>query len=232
MVLKRGYTLVELLIVMSIVVVLALMMIGILNPRALVGRANDGRRKKDLARIKVAFEEYYNDKGCYPVGFGFNNFVCDSDSFAPWLTSWPCDPQKNKYLVATEEGVCPKWYKVTAKLENLNDPDIPAGWTYNSSMMLGGSLTAMNSNYGVSSANIKWSDIYADPFCAAIPRDFYNEGCYSTRDGACNSASQCGPGRNQTGCKGSGCFLSTPGYNCRCPVPCCGQGCLSGVTCD
>jgi len=62
---KKGFTLVELLIVMAILLMMATMMVGTLNSVGIFNKARDARRKKDIGRIKIAFEDYYNDKGCY-----------------------------------------------------------------------------------------------------------------------------------------------------------------------
>ncbi|MBD3279271.1 MAG: hypothetical protein GF390_01005, partial [Candidatus Pacebacteria bacterium] len=61
---QAGLTLIELLVIVTIIaVVLILLVLSI--PRQL-GRARDSQRKSDLEKIKVAFEDYYNDHHCYP----------------------------------------------------------------------------------------------------------------------------------------------------------------------
>ena len=100
---RNGFTLVELLIVMAIIIILAIMMMGILNPAALVNKGYDAQRKKDLNRIKTSFEEYFNDNGKYPSGSLLldlaNKTNCKSNIFAPYLTPWPCDPNGNPYKI-------------------------------------------------------------------------------------------------------------------------------------
>ena len=64
---QSGFTLVELLIVMTILVIFAVILIGIIKPNTLIGKANDSRRKSDLNKIRTAFEEFFNDKGRYPT---------------------------------------------------------------------------------------------------------------------------------------------------------------------
>jgi prepilin-type N-terminal cleavage/methylation domain-containing protein len=49
---KSGFTLVELLIVMTIVTLLMIMAIGTINPLAMVAKAKDSERKSDLNKIK------------------------------------------------------------------------------------------------------------------------------------------------------------------------------------
>jgi len=76
--------------VMTLLVILAVMMVGIFNSTAIFNKARDAQRKKDLGRIKIAFEEYYNDKGCYP-GQDFmaelsSVVSCNTKVFSPWQT--------------------------------------------------------------------------------------------------------------------------------------------------
>lgn len=219
MVLKRGYTLVELIIAVTIVVVLAMMMVGALNPQSLIGKANDSRRKKDIKRIKVAFEEYYNDKDCYPKGYDFANFTCGSGDFAPWLPIWPCDPKKTHYLIYVEASGCPKWYKIATKLENLNDSDIPKVIP----SKMGGEITNVTANYGVSSSNIMWNQIFSSNECKTPP----TIDCFSLTP-RCNNATT---NKGERGCSGDNCYLGNKNPdrdNCleECKVSCCGNGCI------
>ncbi|PIP14675.1 hypothetical protein COX47_03920 [Candidatus Roizmanbacteria bacterium CG23_combo_of_CG06-09_8_20_14_all_35_49] len=61
-----GFTLMELLIVIAIIAILATIAIVLLNPMQQISKAQDGRRKNDLATFQKVLEDYYNDKGCYP----------------------------------------------------------------------------------------------------------------------------------------------------------------------
>jgi len=213
MVIKRqGFTLVELLIVMAILAMMIVIMVGILNPGALVNKGYDARKKKDVNRIKIAFEEYYSDKKCYPT----NDIVdslgllddgnCGGGAFAPWLPIWPCDPKKTHYLIFTEPVACPSWFKVATKLNNLSDRDIPA----NIPAAMGGEITRATANYGVSSTNIFWIDTFIDPRC--LPADT----CFTNFSGSCEPIT--------AGCLGDNCYLSSTGPRCQfleCKVDCC-----------
>ncbi len=191
---NKGVTLVELLLVMAIIVVLATMMTGAINPIALVGRANDSKRKKDLGRIRVSFEDYYNDKGCYPnqnkIAELSDSDNCSSGMFSPWLNSWPCDPEtKQPYYVYTEDSDCPDWFKVITNLGNENDTDIPEGWYDNDEYyrIAQGALTVNDANYGTSSTNVNWYDYdlgECDDECRV--HDVINEGsCGAPPYGGC-----------------------------------------------
>ena len=102
---RNGFTLVEILITMTILAILAVMMVGVFNAIGMTNKGRDARRKKDLNRIKIAFEEYFNDKGYYPRNIDTWNIKanCNSSSvFAPYLVPWPCDPDGNPYIIVVE----------------------------------------------------------------------------------------------------------------------------------
>jgi hypothetical protein len=150
-----------------------------LNPTSQVDKANDARRKKDLAKIKVAFEEYYNDKGCYPSGELLENLnndsSCGTGVFSPWIEEWPCDPtMKTAYYVFTQEVGCPGWFKLITNLSNQNDRDIPMGWytldIYQDSFIGDGSLSTEKANYGTSSTNKIWYEITLSDKCESKGR--------------------------------------------------------------
>jgi len=62
---KKGFTLVELLIVMAVIAIL----IGIAVPsfRGMQMEANRTASQGNLQAIKLAFEAYYKNNGCYPT---------------------------------------------------------------------------------------------------------------------------------------------------------------------
>lgn len=224
---KNGFTLVELLIVVAIIIIMAIIMIGSINPIFQKNKANDAQRKKDLARIKVAFEEYYNDMGCYPkeVEWGEklrNKQNCSSTIF-PWLTPWPCDPLGEPYAIQFDEvSKCPAWYKVTARLDNKSDSDIPAAVKANSINPSFPEVPVMGIkvNYGVSSTNINWYDIKPASKCW-VPNQPNMANCYfKGSDGMCQSSTVGNPNSGHSACSGSNCFAN-PGCNAECQVTTC-----------
>jgi general secretion pathway protein G len=63
---QKGFTIVELLIVIVVIAILAT--ISIVAYRGVQARARDSQRKSDIATIAKALELYYIDNGKYPVG--------------------------------------------------------------------------------------------------------------------------------------------------------------------
>jgi len=188
----KGFTLVEILVVMAILLIMIAILIGILNPIALVNKAQDSQRKKDLNRIRVAFEEYFNDKGCYPNEILRLQLIdrenCGKSSvFEKWLSPWPCDPNGNPYQVLTGyDDTCPKWFKIFATLENKKDPNINIV-----------AVAENDSNYAVSSGNITPGGYLGDdnPDCSKT-------NCYVIPVG---SPGGCGQ-KTIGGCEGPNCY--------------------------
>ena len=187
-----------------------------------IDRGNDARRKRDLGKIKVAMEEYYNDNKCYPSGailVSLNSqSVCNTSvPQFPGLNPWPCDPSTNMpYLVTVDSSSgCPKWFKVFAELRNKNDKDIPSNWS--SSIIHVGdpsqTYSSLQVNYGVSSTNVNWYDNVVDQSCNSSI-------CFSKfiSSGQCQAS-------DVSGCVSDGvheCYLGATGCLPQCQVSSCG----------
>jgi general secretion pathway protein G len=88
----KGFTLIEVMIVVSIVVILAILAMFMLTSN--LTKSRDGKRKADLDRLKIAFEEYYGDQNAYPDTSMITN--CGGDELRPYLPTIPCDPKTKK----------------------------------------------------------------------------------------------------------------------------------------
>jgi len=109
-----GFTLVELLVVISLISILAAM--ALVNYRNGVVRSQESVLKTDLFRMRDAIDQYYADKGKYPadlselVAAGYMRRVPD-DPFTEKNDSWqvvPAEPDPNN--PSNEPGI----YNVTS----------------------------------------------------------------------------------------------------------------------
>jgi prepilin-type N-terminal cleavage/methylation domain-containing protein len=126
---KRGFTLTELLVVVSLISFLAILVTSYF--RGQIFKANDAKRKANLQRISQALEEYEKDFSCYPT---------TATNLQPYLNEVPKDPVfKTDYGYEKDTAsACAKWFKLYSKLENKKDPaykeSIGPGGIYNFSI--------------------------------------------------------------------------------------------------
>lgn len=210
---KKGFTLVELIIVIAILILLIAAAIGGIDPIGIINKARDAQRKKDINRIKISFEDYFNDKGCYPDQTTVDKLNqqsnCSSKIFRPWMATWPCDPNGIPYTIqAGYDEKCPKWFKILTSLENKSDKDIVRDWKITGNLFVG----TTDINYGVSSGNISLEEItgFKDPHCVSLGECYYYP-----------EANKCN--KTMDGCSGANCYLGECSDRCR--VSCCGKGC-------
>ena len=127
---QRGFTIVELLVV--IVVIAILVALTLPNLFGLQRRARDDTRKNDLKNVQQALETYFNDN---------NNYPADLSALSPqYINTVPNDPKGGGYTFtpsptgcATTGGTACSSYTLAATLENDNDPAATNGvYTVNS----------------------------------------------------------------------------------------------------
>jgi len=93
----RGFTLVEVLIVVAIVALLAGIVIA--NIQSSLDTSRDGKRVADIKQLELAFELYKETNGSYPSGYdsgvviGVGNAI-DTD-LAPYFNEVPSDPRSD-----------------------------------------------------------------------------------------------------------------------------------------
>jgi len=188
---NRGFTLIEVLIVVAVLAILIIMAL-LLTPRQLE-KARDGQRKSDLQKIKIAFEDYYNDNGCYPSADVLHNCggVSPSDhELSPYLQNIPCDPKDQSYYLylpfdnSSGPGTC-DGFRVWANLEK-NDDSVITSLNCDGDIGCGAStyfteiVTASEYNYGVSEG----VPVFAGSIDPALESGFC---CDGVAGGACNA---------------------------------------------
>lgn len=88
---RGGFTLIEILVAISIVAILT--MIGITNFRVANKKARDGKRKGDLEQIKAALELYRTDEGEYPGSVSFGGTI--ESGGTTYMNPVPDDPNED-----------------------------------------------------------------------------------------------------------------------------------------
>lgn len=161
---QKGFTLIEMIVVVGILAILILVVIATMNPLDQIYKANDARRKSDLAQIQRALEAYYQDQGRYPVATSNKiNGIDWGEQWSPYMNTIPADPvspkRYYKYTVDDTVDGTGQAYRLYANLERGGkDPqactggvacsNVPAG------VYCGGSEGAyLDCNFGVSSPN-------------------------------------------------------------------------------
>ena len=141
---KRGFTLIEIMIVITILAILFVaLLVSIQGQRS---KGEDARVKSDLDRLKIAFEDYYNDQNCYPPQTWFDTpSDCGSSNLQPYLARIPCDkntgePYKLRYSPSQCTG-----FQLYGYLQNDDDASYAQYFEFGNTLV---------GTYGVSSGNI------------------------------------------------------------------------------
>lgn len=127
---RKGFTLIEILIVVAIIAILASIVLVGLGPTQQSGR--DARRLSDLHEVQNALELYYNKCGYYPgtgtagcgavATGGYTDMATQVVALNIGVTSIPVDPTNSgthKYSFRTD-GASATTYVLATVLENKN----------------------------------------------------------------------------------------------------------------
>lgn len=196
---RNGFTLVEVLITVTVLVIIFMAVLIGLNPMMQIFKGYDGRRKADLHSLKNAFEAYFADHDCYPSESVLDN--CGSGDLEPYLKHIPCDPQDGTpyRLHLTPQGsVCPLEYAIYTKLLNPRDP-------------LGSKYPQCPQTMAVTSTDISFVEVVAGCSNVSICPVYY--GC---RTGLCTAvardrAPSCSPNYCDPDCGGVNCARQVRG---------------------
>lgn len=106
---KKGFTLVELVVVVSIIMVITA--VGAISFQSANKKARDGRRKADLEKIRLALEMIRQVGETYPAS---------AAALSPiYLPSWPADPiSSQSYYYVRTSGYT---YTLDARVEGLGE---------------------------------------------------------------------------------------------------------------
>jgi len=138
---RSGFTLIEVLIIVSIISLLVIAFTLSMRKQRL--KAEDAKIKDDLYKIKIAFENYYNDNNCYPPIEWMEQ--CNSSILQPYLSKIPCKNKSEPYALEYDESGC-NLFKILTNLHNFEDPSVQELCTYDGS-------GETEYNYGVCSTN-------------------------------------------------------------------------------
>ncbi len=139
---RHGLTLIELLVILTIISIFILVDISAWKKQMMRGRA--AKRKADLDKMQTVLEDYLNDESFYP-----EILECNQD-FSPYLTQVLCDPLNTTYFnyFYSTSRLLRSWYKIFTRLESDDDPIIKEIGCE------GGCGPSNNYNYWVSSSNV------------------------------------------------------------------------------
>ena len=111
---KKGFALVELLVVISIIAILTTMAMVVY--RGLQPQSRDAKRQSDLKTIQSALEQYRADQGSYPSGITFGGSLTVGSK--TYLKTIPQDPTGSPDYSYTVLGTPGTDYCLYAHVEN------------------------------------------------------------------------------------------------------------------
>ncbi len=119
---NKGFTLVEILVALTILATLgAGVLIGI-NPFRQTTKAKDVVRQESIREIKKALNLYYSDKKCFPSkNSSFSDVLTNGGEWKEnntvYMKKVPQDPNNVPFSYYTDTKACPQWGIVFAKLD-------------------------------------------------------------------------------------------------------------------
>src|SRR5258708_4136604 len=94
---KGGFTIIELMLVVTLIAILSGLTLSVLNVNELQKRPRDSQRVSGLGRIQTALELYFSDHRVYPVAAGWSKasaslLILQSSGYISVLPTYPNPP--------------------------------------------------------------------------------------------------------------------------------------------
>src|SRR4030042_895204 len=86
---RKGFTLVELLIVIAIITILVTIVLIAIRPETVINQSNDTKTRSELNQIKIALQMYYNENKAYPPAGGWEAALEGPPSYIHEVPSLP-----------------------------------------------------------------------------------------------------------------------------------------------
>ncbi len=92
---KKGYTLIEILIVTTIIVLLTAA--GVVSYSTFLKQSRDAKRKTDIEQVRAALEMYRSTEDTYPIGSTWETTLNILTTPVTYIQSLPTDPKNPTY---------------------------------------------------------------------------------------------------------------------------------------
>lgn len=119
---QKGFTLIELMVVIAVIGILAA--VALVSLTGLQRSARDATRKSNLSDYATALGRYYQDNNKYPAPATTGNASCGNPGNANNTTSWDCDRSPNGVFNTTTSALVTPTAYLT---KPLIDPSNTAG---------------------------------------------------------------------------------------------------------
>ncbi len=119
---QKGFTLVELLVVIILIGILGVALIVGINPLLQIQKGQDAKRLSDVKEFTNAAEAYYHDNSCYPDSVALSQTLSQATTWTAasgggvYLKKVPVDPLGYIYVYKTTAASCPQWGVFFTKL--------------------------------------------------------------------------------------------------------------------
>jgi len=90
---NKGFTLIELLVAISLIGILSAVLYSVLNPQGIQAKARDSQRVSDLAKLKIALENYFSVNRSYPLAADWVPVSSISGITPDYMNALPSDPK-------------------------------------------------------------------------------------------------------------------------------------------